>query len=86
MCPVEKIEPSPKSYDLIPHPPFMYFNKIMGFHKQKKLWAHHPYHIYLSKKKGRSFYWFIFYVTQLSNFLFIIHKDHNLMFWKYPKL
>ena len=58
MCPVEKIEPSPKSYDLIPHPPFMYFNKIMGFHKQKKLWAHHPYHIYLSKKKGRSFYWF----------------------------
>ena len=33
MCPAEKIEPGPKSYDLIPHPPFMYFNKIMGFHK-----------------------------------------------------
>ena len=33
MCPVEKIEPGLKSYDLIPHPPFMYFNKIMGFHK-----------------------------------------------------
>ena len=28
MCPVEKIEPGPKSYDLIPHPSFMYFNKI----------------------------------------------------------
>ena len=30
MCPVEKIEPGLKSYDLIPHPSFMYFNKIMG--------------------------------------------------------
>ena len=30
MCPVEKIELGPKSYDSIPHPPFMYFNKIKG--------------------------------------------------------
>ena len=30
MCSIEKIEPGPKSYDLIPHPPLMYFNKIKG--------------------------------------------------------
>ena len=36
MCPVEKIEPGPKSYDLIPHPSYMYFNKIKGTSESSK--------------------------------------------------
>ena len=72
MCPVEKIEPGPKSYDLIPHPPFMYFNKIKGTSSLSCI---------LIKKKSWCFYMFFRF-----NFCFVFkyvseHIGEWIMVW-----